>query len=163
MTEAVSIRLARPSDAAAMAALINPIIAKGGTTALEEPLDALHFERRIAGFPARDFAHVALDGDRLVGFQFVEAHQDLPDDMGDIATFVALGAARRGVGRALCAATFAEAKARGWRAVFAYIRADNAGGLAFYEKIGLRTDRIDEAVPLKTGAPVDRIGKVKAL
>ncbi|MEO0360595.1 MAG: GNAT family N-acetyltransferase [Pseudomonadota bacterium] len=156
------VRAVGPADAPAMAALINPIIAKGGTTAYEDPLDAAYFEARIEALAPPFTGHVALAGGRLVGFQFCEPHSELPPDMGDMATFAALDATR-GVGSALFAATRTAAEAGGLRALQAYVRADNEGGLAYYEKAGFRTERIDPAVPLKDETPVDRVAKVLIL
>jgi hypothetical protein len=39
------------------------------------------------------------------------------------------------------------------------IRADNIGGNAFYDRIGFVYHRVQRAVPLKDGTPVDRINK----
>ena len=43
--------------------------------------------------------------------------------------------------------------------IVAQIRADNHGGLAYYEKLGFRTFDTLSAVPLIDGTPVDRILK----
>ena len=39
----------------------------------------------------------------------------------------------------------------------AALRADNVGGIAYYEKMGFSSWKIDKGVPLKSGRPVDRI------
>lgn len=157
-----TIRLATLADAPGICAVINPLIERGGTTANETPWTVAHAEEILNSFGPRDFCHVAEDGGRIIGFQYVETHPDLDDDTGDVASFAAIDAAGRGVGKALAAATFAEAKVRGWAKLFAYIRADNTGGLAYYESIGFRTVLIDEKRPLKSGALVDRVGKLKS-
>ncbi|MEL7464083.1 MAG: GNAT family N-acetyltransferase [Pseudomonadota bacterium] len=159
----MNIRPAVVEDAAAICAVINPLIERGGTTANETPWTESQVRDMLAGFGPRDFMHVAEDADGVLGFQYVEAHPDLDEDTGDIASFAAIDAAGRGVGKAMAAATFAEAKRRGWTRLFAYIRADNTGGLAYYQSIGFRTIRVDEAQPLKSGAVVDRVAKVRAL
>ncbi|MEM7524549.1 MAG: GNAT family N-acetyltransferase [Pseudomonadota bacterium] len=159
----MSVRPARREDAAAMAALINPIIAKGGATAYEEPLGPPYFAARIDALAPPFSAHVAEADGRLIGFQFMEPHDNLPEDTGDMASFVALDAGRSGVGRALFAASSAAARAAGLRALQAYVRADNEVGLAYYEAMGFRTRRIDAAIPLKDGTPVDRVAKLLVL
>ena len=156
---AIAIRHVHIGDAPALCAVINPIIEKAGTTAYEEPCDPTYFEAMIAGFGPRDFLHVAEAQGRIVGFQICERHPELPDDTGDIASFVALDMVGTGVGQMLAAKTLAEARARGWRKLFAYIRGDNTGGLAYYDRIGFRTIRTDPGVPLKDGTPVDRVAK----
>lgn len=163
MTTLISTRLATPADAAAICAVINPLIERGGTTANETPWTEDYVRDMLTGFGSRDFCHVAEDAERVLGFQYVEAHPDLDPDTGDIASFAAIDAAGRGVGKALAAATIAEAKRRGWAKLFAYIRADNTGGLAYYESIGFRTEWVDEKRPLKSGALIDRVAKLRSL
>ncbi|WP_420810234.1 GNAT family N-acetyltransferase [Ensifer aridi] len=64
-----------------------------------------------------------------------------------------------GAGTALFAATKAYARDAGFLAINATIRADNIGGLAYYSKMGFVDYKVDKAVPLKDGRPVDRISK----
>lgn len=64
-----------------------------------------------------------------------------------------------GVGTTLFAATLAAAEERNIEVINATIRADNTGGLAYYEKMGFRTYNMLEKVPLNDGTPVDRIQK----
>ena len=47
----------------------------------------------------------------------------------------------------------------GREAINATIRADNAGGLAFYTKQGFVDYGVTPAVPLADGTPVDRVHK----
>jgi RimJ/RimL family protein N-acetyltransferase len=66
---------------------------------------------------------------------------------------------QRGVGGALFARTLRAAREAGITAIDATIRADNTGGLAFYARLGfVDYDRM-VGVPLRNGAPVDRIRK----
>ena len=65
-----------------------------------------------------------------------------------------------GVGTALFAATRAAAQALGLRTIFAVIRADNIGGLAYYSRLGLVDWRTCPGVPLRDGTKVDRIAKL---
>lgn len=162
MTE-VTIRHARPEDAEAMCAVINPIIARGGTTAHEAPWSPERMRELTENLEPGAFTLVAEAAGRVVGYQYVEPHPELDEDTGDIASFVAIDAAGMGVGRALAAATFAEARKNGLKRLHAYIRADNAGGLAYYESIGFRTIRVDAGVPLKNGTRVDRVAKIAEL
>jgi L-amino acid N-acyltransferase YncA len=59
----------------------------------------------------------------------------------------------------LFAMTCNRARALGLLAINASIRADNAGGLAFYQKQGFIDHDIIKGVPLKSGMRVDRIVK----
>ena len=157
----LDVRPVHADDAMELADLLNQVIARGGTTALEEPFtpEALA-EAYLTG---RDVicCFVAADrmSRRLEGFQTLGKSQGLPEDVGDIGTFARLESVQRGVGSRLFAATRAEALRRGLSAINATIRADNTGGLAFYERQGFAPHGVHAAAPLKDGTRVDRINK----
>lgn len=156
----IRVRPAVEADAPAMKAVIDPIIARGGTTAYETPLplDYLAGKTRAPGF-----AHVAEDAaGRVIGFQWIEPDDHDPS-LAIIASFVALDAAQGGVGSALFPRTEAMARARGFREIDATIRADNAGGLAYYGRMGFVDHSVARGAPLADGTPVDRISKRKPL
>ncbi|SFI11074.1 GNAT family N-acetyltransferase [Albimonas pacifica] len=156
----IDVRRATPEDAPAMAAILNALIRIGGTTAYEDPLDAAYLAGKTRD-PA--FAHVALDpAGAVIGFQWIEP-DDADPDLAIIASFVAPGTAQRGVGSALFPHTRAEAVRRGYREIDATIRADNAGGLAYYARQGFVDVAVAPGVPLKDGTPVDRISRRLAL
>lgn len=147
------------SDIPSLCLVLNEIIAKGGTTAIEDQLDAPTFRH---WFLDGEFvvSSVAAEVDGvLAGFQTLSCYGELPAGWGDIGTFVRQPGGR-GVGSALFAATRTAATARGLVAITATIRADNTGGLAFYSRCGFVDYQRDAAVPLKDGTPVDRISKV---
>ena len=155
----LTVREARRDDAAGMAAVINPIIRAGGTTAYEAEMAeaefaAMLFDRRdlIAAFVAEDEAGIA-------GFQWIDRLDKLPKGVASIATFARIEPKRPGVGTALFAMTQDAARAAGCREIDATIRADNPGGLAFYEKMGFEPHSITRSVPLRDGTPVDRVHK----
>lgn len=100
-----------------------------------------------------------LDDGTLLGFQHVDTNPKLPDGWGDIATFAKIDSPVRGIGTALFEATLKEAKSNKLVAINATIRADNASGLGYYSKMGFNDYKINEAVPLLDGTPVDRISK----
>ncbi|UWQ19447.1 GNAT family N-acetyltransferase [Jannaschia sp. M317] len=117
-----------------MAALLNAIIEKGGTTA---------FSAAVTGDALRDWMardgdiwHVAeLDGE-ILGFQWIGPREKLPPEACDIATFVALGKHGLGVGSRLFEATRAAARSDGYAWINATIMAYNEGGLAYYGSRG---------------------------
>lgn len=158
MTDAISdaappaIRLATPEDAPAMCALINPIIARGGTTAHRDPFDAARMIHHYIAPPGNICCQTAWLGDDLAGFQaLIRANPDwppehrLPEAWASIGSFVALGAQGRGIGHALFAATCVAARAAGITAIDATIRRENTGGRAFYRSLGFRLWREDGA------------------
>jgi L-amino acid N-acyltransferase YncA len=158
---AVEVRPVREADAADLAELLNEIIARGGTTALEEPFTPASLAETYLTGPDVISCMVAVDraSGRLLGFQTLIREDHLPEDVGDIGTFARVGGTQRGVGTALFAATRAAADAKGLSAINATIRADNTGGLAFYGRMGFIDHSVRPAIPLKDGRPVDRINK----
>ncbi len=156
-------RAAVPADAAAMAELINQIIAAGGTTAYEQPFDADAMRAEYVASADRISCTVAERDGQLLGFQGLFWPHDPADPMPDgwaiIATFARVGQTGAGIGRALFAVTLAAARAAGVKTIDATIRADNTGGLAYYTRMGFADyDRLI-GLPLQDGTPVDRIRK----
>ena len=161
----LEIRDATAADADELAALLNAIIAAGGTTALEEPYTGESLATAYLTGPDVICCFVAVDrtSGRLEGFQTLGRYPGLPDGVGDIGTFARIDGKQRGVGSALFAATRRRARDLGLTAINATIRADNTGGLTFYGKMGFTDHAVTPAVPLKDGRPVDRAHKRFAL
>jgi len=157
----MEIRDAARGDAPDLAELLNAIIAQGGTTALEEPFTPERLAETYLVGPTVLCCFVAVDqaSGRLEGFQTLGRYPGLPEDVGDIGTFARIDGKQRGVGSALFAATCERARQLGLMAINATIRADNAGGLAFYRKMGFEDHSVTRAAPLKDGRPVDRLSK----
>jgi L-amino acid N-acyltransferase YncA len=152
----VIVRKATPQDRDAIAAILNEVIAIGGSTAYEEPLEPAYFDRFITPEDIRTFLHVAEADGVVVGFQWMN-----PDEtgMGIIATFAQPGTAQRGIGSALFKQTLRCCLEAGYTLLDATIRADNSGGLAYYSKMGFEDHSVTRAVPLNDGTPVDRVHK----
>ncbi|MCB8876410.1 GNAT family N-acetyltransferase [Acidisoma silvae] len=163
--DSLEIRNAVAADAAELTALLNAVIAKGGTTALQDPYTAEALDHAYITGPDVHCCFVAVDraSGRIEGFQTLGRNPALPDDIGDIGTFARLGGTQRGVGRALFNATRQRATELGLAAINAMIRADNTGGLAFYGKQGFIDHDVIAGVPLKDGTKVDRIVKRHSL
>jgi L-amino acid N-acyltransferase YncA len=157
----IEIRDAERGEAVEMAALLNAVIAQGGTTALEDAFTPERFALAYLDGPDVLCCFVAVDVEtgRIEGFQTLGRYAGLPDDVGDIGTFARIEGKQRGVGSALFAATRVRASELGLAAINATIRADNVGGLAFYGKQGFEDHSVRPAVPLKDGRPVDRVSK----
>lgn len=155
-----NVRRAMTLDTGSMADLLNAIIKKGGTTALVRPVTAQDLAQWMDSNPDRSAWHVALnENEQVIGFQWINPHTDLPPEAVDIATFVQLGQSGLGIGSALFAATSKAAKALGYRWINATIRADNNGGLIYYQSRGFRDWAIDEGIELQSGQVVDKISK----
>jgi L-amino acid N-acyltransferase YncA len=157
----IEVRSVRADDAEELAALLNEIIDRGGTTAWEEPFSAHRLADTMLSGRQVICCFVAVEtttGKRL-GFQSLLKSQELPSGVVDITTFARVGLTQKGVGSALFAATRAEAARRKLSAINATIRGDNNGGLIFYSRMGFRDHSVKPAVPLKDGTAVDRINK----
>ena len=119
-----------------MAEVLGPIIDAGGLTAMEGPVSGESFAELFRAPDPRLVLHVAEGEGRILGFQWVEPRPALPEDVGDVATFVALDAARRGLGARLFQATLPAARAAGWRRLNAAVRRSNPRALAYYRAMG---------------------------
>jgi L-amino acid N-acyltransferase YncA len=152
-------------DAPTLAELLNAVIARGGTTALEDAFSAEKLAEAYLDGPNVHICLVAVDpvGNRIEGFQTLGRYPGLPDNVADIGTFARVDGTQRGVGSALFAVMAEQARALGLSAISATIRGDNVGGLAFYTKQGFADHSITRAVPLNDGTLVDRVHKRYAL
>jgi L-amino acid N-acyltransferase YncA len=154
------IRTTVRADAPALADLLNEIIAAGGTTAYQTPFTPDAFAAAHIGGPGVITSFLAEDGDgRKMGFQILLRSEKLGAGWGDIGTFARRGSTTRGIGSALFAATRRAALEAGLTTINATIRADNAGGLRFYSKMGFVDYAVARGVPLADGTPVDRISR----
>jgi L-amino acid N-acyltransferase YncA len=154
----IEVRPAGPFDTRQMAELLNEIIAIGGTTALTNPVEAAEIKKwmqadRSAWFVAED------DKGILLGFQWIEDYDTLPDDHGAISTFVRAGQTGLGIGTKLFEEMRTAAQRLGYVAIEAIIRADNEGGLAYYQSRGFENVRMLPSVTLDDGTKVDKIWK----
>lgn len=142
-------------DVEACVAIINPIIALGGSTAYEDPYEATAFDAHYR-VEAKIANVVTLDG-RVVGFQ---SAFEVEDGVYSVGSFTDQQNPVKGAGRAIIAKTIADARALGGSAILAKITSDNTGGLAYYTSVGFKDFTV---VPndhtRKNGVTVDRIIK----
>jgi L-amino acid N-acyltransferase YncA len=147
------VRVARPEDAEAMAAVLNRIIEIGGTTAHEvakTPADIRAHYIDGAGCVTCVVAEAegALIGWQAIGWYQGEAH---------IGSFVSPDIQAKGIGAALFALTLDLARAAGLTEIHASIRADNVPGLAYYARIGFVDYGRDDGFALSDGRVVGRV------
>lgn len=156
----ITIRRAGALDARDMADLLNAIIRKGGTTAFVREIDKDTILEWFKQAPDQSVWHVAEDdAAQLLGFQSIEPYVNLPPDACDIATFVKLGQTGLGIGSKLFEASKRAAIGFGYSWINASIRADNTGGLAYYQSRGFETYARQRNVALDNGQMVDRVSK----
>lgn len=154
----IIIRKAGNADARQMSELLNEIIKIGGTTAIVNPVSTQDIADWISASPGESSWVVAEDDTgKILGFQMLVPHVDLPDDAADIATFVRVGAVQLGIGSKLFETSRMAAKQLGYAWINATIRADNSGGLAYYGSRGFETYKTDDDVNLQND---QRVGKV---
>lgn len=159
MMAPVTIRPATPDDAGELASIVNQIIAIGETTALHGHFTASMILDWMQSDPVRSIWLVAESAGRVVGFQQIEPKEELPGEAADIASFVRIGSTGHGIGGRLFERMSREAPSKGYTWINASIRADNFGGLAYYDSRGFRTYRVDQNVTLADGTIVDKVHK----
>ena len=156
----IHVRQATPLDTRQMAALLNEIIAKGGTTAHTKPVTPEDIQAQMRLYPGQTSWFLAEDAKaQTLGFQEIRPHPNLPADTCDIATFVRLGQTGLGIGTQLFDATKKRAKKLGYAWINATIRADNDSGLTYYQSKGFETYTRIADTRLADGTIVDRICK----
>lgn len=156
----ITVRPAIMLDTKSMAALLNAIIEAGGTTALTRPVTGDDLAEWMAYAPGRSAWHVALnEAQQVVGFQWVEPAKYLPPEAAEIATFVQIGQTGLGIGSKLFDATKSAAKALGYAWINANIRADNEGGLIYYQSRGFEDYSMIEAYKMDDGQIVNKVLK----
>lgn len=144
-------------DTPDMARLLNEIIEAGGTTALTRPVTGQDLQDWISANSDHSAWHVAVDdAERIVGFQWIGPASYLPPEAAEIATFVQMGQTGLGIGSALFDATRKAAKSLGYFWINANIRADNEGGLIYYQSRGFQDYRVIEGYVMADGQVVDK-------
>lgn len=146
-------REAGPQDVPAMAAILNAIIAIGGTTAHQKPKTLAEVDRDYVSGPDVLSSVVVEEAGQVQGWQSVgwwqgEAH---------IGTFVQPGLQAKGAGQAMFDLTCRVLRGKGIAEIIASIRADNVPGLAYYARIGFRHIGHDPDFALKNGRVVGRV------
>lgn len=156
----ITVRRAGPLDARPMANLLNEIITEGGTTALTTPVSPQDLRDWMQSDTNVSAWHIAEDeaGD-VLGFQLIKPEAYLPDEAVDIATFAKVGRVKMGIGSKLFEKTKEAARQLGYRWINANIRADNSGGLAYYQSRGFEDYAMKRGVILDSGEAVDKVLK----
>ena len=147
------VRQAEVADAAGMAAVLNQIIAIGGTTAHQVAKAVPTVQADYVDGPTVLTSVVAVDQGRVIGWHSV----GLWHGHADIGTFVQPGIQARRIGAALFARTCDLAKAKCVRTIHAATRADNAPGLAYYARIGFVDAGSEPDFALADGRVVGRV------
>lgn len=155
----VSIRRAGALDAKAIADLLNEVIEEGGTTAITTKVTGDDIKHQMDTMP-RNAWHIAEDETgNLLGFQWIDQIESLPAEAASIATFARVGKTGLGIGSKLFEETKKAAKALGYTWINADIRADNEGGLIYYQSRGFEDYGRKTGIRLSNGLVVDKVLK----
>jgi L-amino acid N-acyltransferase YncA len=140
MSAADGIRLARRSDAAAVAAIYNQGIAERAATFETDPRSVEEMATRIEENPQRFPVLVAEHGGAILGWASIGPYRprDCYAGVGEFSVYVDRGARGRGVGRALVVALIREAAARGYWKLLSRIFPFNTASLALCRSLGFR-------------------------
>lgn len=156
----IHIRRAGPMDSRAMADLLNEINHIGATTKFTSPITG----DTIIGWMSVNCDcsawHIAEnDAGDILGYQSIAPQKNLPPRACDIATFVRNGETELGIGSKLFEASRKAAWILGYDLINATIRADNAGGLAYYQSLGFEPYRHHTDTPKGDRSLIDRVSK----
>lgn len=146
-------RLAEPADAPGMTALLNALIARGGTTAHQSPMTEAEVQDDYIDGSDVLSSVIAEDAGRIVGWQSVGHWHGDPH----IGTFVQPDLQAKGIGAALFALTRTTLRRKEIAYIIAWIRADNVPGLAYYSRIGFCDIGGDPDFALNDGQIVGRV------
>jgi dephospho-CoA kinase len=129
------IRPATLADCEGTAAVLNSIVREGGRTATGQTFTPAQERAFLRSLPPRAFLNIVLLGRVIAGFQSVEPYATWTHTMDHVAslgTHILAAVRGRGLGHALSAATWAEARAAGFSKLVIAVRADNPLAQTFY-------------------------------
>lgn len=136
----MNIRIASPSDAAGIVAVLEVVASERVYSAIDAVWSIDQEARYLESLSRREAFHVAVDEKGLiVGFQSLDRWSTLLPSMAHVAqagTFLLPGWRGCGVGRLLWEATVAFARAAEYRKVAIQVRGSNVGAQRFYLKLG---------------------------
>ena len=162
--EPLAILAARDEDTKGMRRLLNEIIRVGGTTAITNKLSSDEMREWFISGEAVVSCFVAVDSDgAIVGFQSLSTYGSLPAGWVDIAIFTSRSRHKSGVGSALFSRMREAALELGLAAINATIRVENAGGLAYYSRMGFETYLVEDGDPQPQRRVFNRVHKRYAL
>jgi phosphinothricin acetyltransferase len=135
------LRLAQPSDAAALAAIYRPYVE--GTVIsfeLEPPAPAEMGRRLAATLEGHPWLVCVSDTGTVLGYAYGGRHRDRAAYRWsvDVSVYVAKDSQRRGLGRALYTALLALLRRQGFRVAHAGITLPNPGSVGLHESLGFQ-------------------------
>lgn len=150
----VQIRLARESDAQAIAAIYHPVVESTVISFETLPPDRAEIARRIVA-TTRLYPWLVCElGDTVAGYAYATQHRNRAAYRWSVDTSVYIDSNHRrsGVGRGLYASLFKVLEAQGFFNAYAGITLPNAASVALHEAAGFRRLGVYERVGYKLGA-----------
>ncbi len=137
----LEVRPALPGDADGIATVLKAFVQAGGFAVIDRTFSMGEERAFLSNLPPRATVSLALAGDLVAGYQTLDRYapyMDVMDHVATIGTYVLPALREHGVGRALARATFAYARATGYRKIVANISADDAEAETYYQNLGFR-------------------------
>ena len=138
-----SVRKAEYGDIKEMSNILNEIINEGSLTLQNSITTPTDFKRNYFTNSFSLCNHVATQGSKIIGFQFLEwsdpnwsGIDKLPSDWGLIATYVSKNMRGLGVGKQLFEATRLASNDKGMCSISATMNSKNKGAIGYYESLG---------------------------
>jgi L-amino acid N-acyltransferase YncA len=134
----VSVRIAGPADADAIAAIYAPYVVETAISFEEEPPSGSEMASRLAAtLPTHPFL-VFEEGGRVLGYAYGAHHvaRAAYRWSANVSVYTALDAHRRGIGRALYTTLIATLRRQGFHSLFAGIALPNEKSVGLHEAMG---------------------------
>jgi len=136
-----SVRTATPDDAAAVAAVLQAVVAERLHSAIDRAWTVEEERAYLISLSSREVVHVAIDDiDGIVGLQVLDRWSPLGSmaHVGQVGTFILPSHRRRGLGHTLWAVTARFARDAAYRKLVIQVRGTNEAAQAFYRRLGFR-------------------------
>jgi phosphinothricin acetyltransferase len=148
------IRLARPTDAKAVAAIYAPIVLHTAISFETEPPSETDMEGRIAATLVYAPWLVWEENGVVAGYVYASKHRERAAYQWsvDVTAYTRDGNRRRGIGRALYSTLFDLLRVQGFHAAHAGITLPNAASVGLHEALGFRAIGVYPEVGFKLGA-----------
>ncbi len=144
----MNIRPARPDDAAAIWAIIGPVIRAGETYALDRTMSEADALGYWTGADKVTFVAEDEEDGAILGTYYLKANQQGGGaHVANCGYMVSAVASGRGVAKTMCAHSLDEARKRGFRAMqYNFVVSTNARAVSLWQKMGFEiVGRLPEA------------------
>lgn len=147
------IRPARPTDAAAIAAMYAPYVMDTAISFETTPPDTAEMSRRLTACVATHPWLVADDGGRIAGYAYAGRYSGRAacDWSAEVTAYLHPDYHRRGLGTRLHQTLFEILRRQGYHALFALITLPNAASIALHRKLGMTEVGVYREVGFKFG------------